>query len=81
MTSKQLREEILSLTYDIQFEYKGINCLIMPFSHKKFMLCYGDDDKQYTDIDDVMSDPFFDGKSLNEISQEVKYIQKKNIRG
>lgn len=74
MTSKQLREEILSLTYDIQFEYKGINCLIMPFSHKKFMLCYGDDDKQYTDIDDVMSDPFFDGKSLNEISQEVKYI-------
>lgn len=74
MTPKQLREEILSLTYDIQFEYKGVNGLIMTFSHKRFVLCYGDDDREYTNIDDVMSDPFFDGKSLNEISQEVKYI-------
>lgn len=74
MTPKQLREEILSLTYDIQFEYKGVNCLIMPYSENDFVLCYGDDDKQYTDIDDVMSDKFFAGKSLNDISQEVKYI-------
>lgn len=74
MTSKQLREEILSLTYDIQFEYKEVNGLIMPYSENDFVLCYGDDDKEYTNIDDVMSDSFFDGKSLNEISQEVKYI-------
>lgn len=74
MTPKQLREEILSLMYDIQFEYKGVNGLIMPYSENDFVLCYGDDDKEYTNIDDVMSDKFFDGKSLNDISQEVKYI-------
>ena len=74
MTPEQLREEILSLTYDIQFEYKGVNGLIMPYSKKDFVLCYGDDDKRYTDIDDVMSDKFFDGKSLSEISQEVEFF-------
>lgn len=74
MTPKQLREEILSLTYDIQFVYKGVNGLIMPYSENDFMLCYGDDDKEYTNIDDVMNDKFFDGKSLNDISQEVEYI-------
>lgn len=74
MTPEQLREEILSLTYDIQFEYKGVNGLIMPYSENDFVLCCGDDDKQYTDIDDVMSDKFFDGKSLNEICEGVDFI-------
>ena len=74
MTPEQLREEILSLTYDIQFEYKDVNGLIMPYSDDDFMLCYGDNSKSYTDIDDVMSDKFFDGKSLSEISQEVEFF-------
>ena len=75
MTPDQLRDEILSLTYDIQFVYKGVNCLIMPYSHKHFVLCYGEDkDKEYSNIDDVMNDKFFDGKSLSDISQEVIYI-------
>ena len=73
MTSEQLREEILSLTRDIQFVYKGVNGLIMPYSDDDFVLCYGDDDKQYTDIDEVMSDKFFDGKSLNEICESVDF--------
>ncbi len=74
MTPKELREEILSLTYDIQFEYKGVNGLIMPYSENDFVLSYGDADKHYTDINDVMNDKFFAGKSLIEISQEVIYI-------
>lgn len=74
MTPKELKEEILSLTYDIQFEYKGVNGLVMPYSKNDIVLCYGDSSQQYTDIDIVMSDKFFNGKSLNEISSEITYI-------
>jgi hypothetical protein len=62
------------LTRDIEFNYKGVNGLIMPYSEFDFVLCYGDADKQYTNIDDVMNDKFFIGKSLTEICQEVTYI-------
>ncbi len=73
MTRQVLKEEILSLTRDIQFEYKGVNGLIMPYSDDDFMLCYGDNSKSYTNIDDVMSDKFFDGMSLNELCDVVDF--------
>ena len=71
MTNKQVKNEILSLTYDIQFGYNGVDGLIMPYSKNSFDVSYKDVDKHYTDIDELMNDKIFDGKSLNEISEEI----------
>lgn len=72
MLKEQIRDEILSLCYDVQFGYNGADGLVMPYSKKSFDVFYKDIEKHYTDIDDLMNDKIFDGKSLNEIGDNVE---------
>ncbi len=71
MKPDDLKDLILSLTQDIVFEYKGKNACINPWNANKIEVGYGDDIKTYTDINDVMNDKFYCGKSLVEIAETL----------
>lgn len=73
MNANELRSWILELTVDITFRYKGIDGAICPISDELFYLSYGDDAKDLYDIDSVMNDTMFDGKSLSEISEQCEF--------
>lgn len=73
MKAKKLKDWILSLTDDIEFEYSGISGSICPFSLDNISVTYAGKTKDYDNIDDVMSDNFFNGKSLNEISEQIEF--------
>ncbi|MCI8569724.1 MAG: hypothetical protein HFH39_11720 [Lachnospiraceae bacterium] len=76
MSAEELRVEIADEVNDVEFIYNGKRSGIIPqfeTSTPTFLVWYGDVEKVYSDIDDVMSDKFFDGKSLAEIAEIVKY--------
>lgn len=74
MKAVDIKNKILSLTNHFEFQYRGEDCLIDPYSAHDIYLGYKDIDKTYTDIDDLMNDPVFDGKSLNEIVGQIELI-------
>ena len=59
-----------------EFDYQGKHCGIATEIENykyKFTMWFGEDQiKDYTDVDTLMSDPFFDGHSLNDILPEVE---------
>ena len=71
MKAKNLKELILSLTQDVVFEYDGAVACINPWNEAKIEVGYDDNTKMYDNIDDVMNDPFYHGKSLQEISEQL----------
>lgn len=73
MTISELRERILELISHINFTYNGKEGVIDPFSDHDFLVGYGDESKEYTSIDDLFSDKFYDGKSLNEICDKIMF--------
>ena len=73
MDRQKMYDWISALTDDIVFTYNGKHCLIMPYSAHKILLSYGDKDKMYQDIDALMSDNFFDGKSLIDILDQIDF--------
>lgn len=76
MNANELRYEIEGKVADVSFVYNGKNAGIFPEVHDSiptYVVCFGDEEKVYSDIDEVMSDKFFDGKSLAEIAEIVEY--------
>ena len=73
MKPDKLKEWILSLTDDIEFEYLSLHGSICPFSKNNIVASYGENSKEYKDIKEVMEDKFWNGKSLNEISEDLNY--------
>ena len=71
MKPEKLKELILSLTQDVIFEYDGAVACINPWNETRIEVGYDDKMKTYDNIDDVMSDPFYHGKSLQEISEQL----------
>lgn len=71
MNSKDLKEWILSMLQDINIEYNGMEGSICPFSRDNISVTFNDETRVYDDIEAVMSDPFIDGKPLNEISEKL----------
>lgn len=71
MKKEDLKDWIDSLTQDIDFEYLGVSGSICPFSRSDISLCYGDKEQSFDSIDALMNEPFFDGKSLAEICDEM----------
>lgn len=71
MKPKNLKELILSLTQDVVFEYDGAVACINPWNETKIEVGYDDEMKTYDNIDDVMNDPIYHGKSLQEISEQL----------
>ena len=71
MNPKNLKELILSLTQDVVFEYDGAVACINPWNEAKIEVGYDNKMKTYDNIDDVMNDPIYHGKSLQEISEQL----------
>lgn len=71
MKAEVLKKLILSLTQDIVFEYDGHYGCINPWNPKKIEVGYDDKVKTYHDVDELMTDKFFHGKSLSEISEQL----------
>lgn len=71
MNIAEVKAYLSALTSHVTFEYNGFNCGIDPLGRNKFDMWYG---KNYTmafSIEDVMSKKFFDGKSLEEIWNDI----------
>lgn len=72
MNAEKLKKLILSLTQDIEFEYLGVQGCICPFQRDNISVAYGDMTKDYTDVDEMMNDPIFSGKSLTEVCGQIE---------
>lgn len=68
---KEIKTYLASLISHVTFEYKGLNCGIDPFNMSRFEMWYGQKSVTMTSIEDVMTSKFFDGKSLEEIWDDV----------
>lgn len=73
MGASELRDWILSLVQDIEFEYKGIHGVISPTSEMELNLFFYDENFYYNNVDDLMSAKVICGKSLNDISAELDF--------
>lgn len=76
MSADELRYEIEGKIEDVSFIYNGKTSGIIPKFDRlphKFFMWYGDKEKEYSNIDELMADKFFDGKSLEEIAEIVTY--------
>lgn len=74
MSVKDFKKIICSVYSYIGFEYNGFNCGIDPFSSSHFDMWYGDEYYKAGSIDEVMSYPLFDGRSLTEIYYEISNL-------
>ena len=74
MNAKNLKRRILALTQDIEFEYSGKEYQIIPFNRNHFVLGGGNESVECTSIEAVMETPFFDGKPLNQIAEQIKLM-------
>ena len=73
MNLEEIRSAIDSLVSFFGFKYNQINCGVDPISNTQYEMWYGEE-KTYTakSIDDVLSVPLFNGKSINEIYKEIE---------
>ena len=71
MSAAELRKWIDSLVQDIDFTYDGVYGSICPFSRSNISLCFGQYEVTVRSVDEAMSIPFIQGKSLNEICESL----------
>lgn len=73
MTAQTLYDLIDSLVADIAFSYKGLDGAICPISRASIHIGYGgSEDNEYKSVSEAMSAPLFNGKSLNEIAEQIE---------
>jgi hypothetical protein len=76
MSINELRQ-ILSDDYsDVSFVYKGKNCGITSEVHDyvpKYEAWFGEHIKEYDNVDKLLIDNFYDGKSLIELASIVEF--------
>lgn len=71
----EIRATLLDNATLFGFEYNGksgnVDPMYTPETGNRFLLWYDGDEKVVDSIDAVMDTPFFDGHTLNEISDEI----------
>ena len=75
MTAKDLRDRINSICTHVLFDYNGKECGVDPFSEDDFDMWCGDDYMKAHSIDEVMKTPFFSGKALEDIVDQLENIE------
>lgn len=71
MTAKQLRDYIDEVLTDVEFSYASIDGAICPTSRSEIALSWGEKDVVYKSLDEMMSDTFVFGASLNDIASKL----------
>ena len=70
MNLKDLKNIISSCLNDLVFEYNGKQCGVTSEVYDyipTFQAWCGDSIKEYSNVEDVLNDKFYDGKSLTEL--------------
>ena len=77
MSNKQDLLSVISECYsDLFFSFNGKSAGVTSTVSNYvplFQVWYGQDTKEYSNIDDLMADPFFDGKTLVELEDVVDF--------
>ena len=69
MKAADLKSRISSMTQDIDFYYNGVHGSICPFAADDIALCYGGYNVDVKTVDDALTVPLIDGKSLSEMAE------------
>ncbi len=72
MSLTEIKNAIDSLVSFFGFVYNEKNCGVDPISHTQYEMWYGEETYTAKSIDDVLSVPLFEGKSINEIYNGIK---------
>lgn len=76
MSKDKLLKIISDCCNDVLFTYKGkasgVTSTVNNY-RKTFQVWHGNDVKEYDDVDDVMNDKFYSGKSLAELISVVDF--------
>ena len=75
MTAIELRDRIKSLCTHVLFDYNGKECGVDPFNAKHSDMWYGDTFMEAHSIDEVMKTPFFGGKALEDIVDQLENVE------
>ena len=71
MNAEELRDLIDTQAQDIDFEYHGKTGSICFYSHSEISLSYNGQEVTVQSASAAMEEPFIDGLSLEEISEEL----------
>lgn len=74
MTLVEVKAYLANLTGHVTFNYNGYYCGIDPLAQNKFDLWCGSDETTVNSIDEVVTAKFFDGKSLEDIWNDVENL-------
>ena len=72
----EIRETLLQCFNDLYFNYNGKKCGVSPKVYNStlsYQVWYGDSIKTFSNITDVLNNPFYDGKSLKDIVGDIDY--------
>lgn len=75
MTANELKNQIAKMHSHVLFEYKGKTCGVDPLTEDLFNLWFGNELISAHNIEEVMELDFFDGKSLNDIAEEIEVYE------
>ena len=70
MTAKQIFEVFSDHQDDYEFDYKGKGGSVCIFDDKIYVGWNGNS-IEVSDLDDIMTTPFLDGKSFNEVAEDI----------
>ena len=84
ITAKAIRNRIAEICSAVTWEYKGKPCGVDPCGipikkvtentyemRYSFDMWYGDKNADFSSVDEVMNEPFFDGKTIEEIIPDM----------
>lgn len=80
MTAKKLRDRIESLCTHVLFDYNGKACGVDPFDAGHFDMWCGEDFMEAHSIEEVMQEPFFEGKALQDIIDQIENVEGMTLR-
>lgn len=69
---QEVYDYVASRASHLLFTHQGKNCGIDPFNLNEFDVWYGEEAVVLTGVEQVFNTPFFDGKTLTEIFEEVE---------
>lgn len=72
--SSDIKERLLEFSNLMMLSCNGIEYHIDPFNENYFHIFCDGKEYDFHNIDDVMNDPAFDGKSINDIAEQIEVL-------
>lgn len=76
-TVDELRDYLLSLVNDVEFTWRGVHGLIIPFSKDRYALSYHDPDDpgtEFRSVDALLTAPYLDGRAISDVCGEIDFL-------